>query len=158
MIALPVLKRLGKHVSVTIGVETCDEKSVIRYTPGLPRVEERLKTVTALSRFGIETNIQVSPILPYGDWRKDASVFAKVLVDHADHLHIRPFLDGSERRQRALRNHGAVVRLAEDRKFHWLRPDAATPLITAVEQLAPQKLILPVREYLKDKQIAIFAA
>lgn len=158
VIALPVLKRLGKHVSVTIGVETCDEKAVLRYTPGLPRVEERLKTVTALRRFGIETNIQVSPALPYGDWRKDAAPFAKILVDHADHLHIKPFLDGSERQQRALRNHGTVVRLAEDRKFHWLRPDAATPLITEVEKLAPEKLKAPERPHLKDKQLAIFAA
>lgn len=158
VIALPVLKRLGKHVSVTLGVETNQEESVLRYTPGLPRIEERLKTATALRRFGVEVNLQVSPVLPYGDWRKDAGAFAKTLVDHGDHIYVRPFLDGSEKKERQLRNHGAVQRLAEDRKFHWLRPDAANPLITELERIAPDKLKAPKRDHLKDRQMAIFAA
>lgn len=74
VLALPVFKALGKHVSVTIGLESCLEDSVQRYTPGLPRVEERLKTAAALRKFGIEVMLQVHPVLPYGDWRKDASI------------------------------------------------------------------------------------
>ncbi len=158
VIALPVLKRLGKHVSVTLGIETNKEESVLRYTPGLPRIEERLKMATALRRFGIEVNLQVSPVLPYGDWKKDALEFAETLNNHADHIYVKPFLDGSDRRERALKNHGAVQRLAEDRKFHWLRPDAANPLIAALEKIAPEKLKAPNRDHLKDRQMNIFAA
>ena len=156
VIALPVLKRLGKHVSVTLGIETHEEESVLRYTPGLPRVEERLKTATALRRFGVEVNLQVSPVLPYGDWRKDAKAFAEILASNGDHVHVRPFLDGTEKRERSLRNHGTVLRLAEDRKFHWLRPDAATPLISEIEKIAPEKLRAPKRTHLIERQLDIF--
>lgn len=158
VIALPVLKRLGSRVSVNFGIETLDEQSVLRYTPGLPRVEERLKAITALRRFGIETNIQVSPVLPYGDWKNDALAFAKVLIEHCNFLHIQPFCDGTERSTRAIRNHATVVRMAEDRKFYWLRGDAAIPLIKAVESIDPTKLILPERDLCKSRQLEIFAA
>lgn len=158
VIALPVLKRLGKKVSVTIGCETPLEETVLRYTPGLPRIEERLKLCTALRRFGIETSISVSPVLPYGDWKKDAQSFAKLLCDKADFLHIQPFHDRSERGSRSLRNHGTVVKLADDRKFHWLRADAAKPLIDAVNQINASKLEWPERDYLKPRQLEIFAA
>ncbi|MDC0357414.1 hypothetical protein OAO01_01235 [Oligoflexia bacterium] len=158
VIALPVFKKLGKHCSVTLGLETCLEESVQRYTPGLPRIAERLKTATALKRFGIEVNLQVNPVLPYGDWRRDAGEFAEILVEHGDHVFIKSITDGSEQEERKIRATTLARKLAGDRKFHWLRPDTANPLIAAVEKLAPEKLKLPTREHTKSKQIDMFAA
>jgi DNA repair photolyase len=158
VLALPVFKALGKHVAVTVGIETSDEASALRYTPQLPRLEERLKTAAALRRFGIEVCLQVSPILPYGDWKQDAEQFAQILVDHGDRIYIAPLTDGSERVERQIRNTVLAKKLAEDRKFYWLRPDSAVPLISAVEKLAPEKLSVPQREHLKSKQMEMFAA
>lgn len=158
VIGLPVLKRMGKRVSVTIGIESHLEESTLKYTPGLPRVEERLKAATALRRFGIEVTLQVAPILPYGEWKKDAVNFARVLLANGDYIHALPFLRGNENSDKPLKNHSVITKLAEDRKFHWLRPDAAHPLLQSIELLAPHKLVAPQRESLKDKQLEIFAA
>jgi DNA repair photolyase len=158
VLALPVFKALGQHVSITIGVETPLEEAVQQYTPGLPRVAERLKTATALRRFGIEVNLQVYPVLPYGDWKKDAESFAQILIDHADHIYVNSITDGTDKVEKKVSSMAAAKKLAMDRKFHWLRPDAANPLITEIERLAPEKLRSPERGHLKDKQMKIFAA
>jgi len=158
VIAMPVLKRLGSHASVTIGIETSDEASVRRYTPGLPRIEERLKAVNALRRFGVEVNLQVSPLIPYGDWKGDAGHFADMLVKHADHIFVKPLTDGSERVERKIRATPLARKLAADRQFYFLRADSANPLITAIEKIAPEKLLVPERKQLKEKQMKMFAA
>lgn len=158
VIAMPVLKRLGQHAAVTLGIETCDEESVQRYTPGLPRLEERLKTASTLRRFGVEVTLQVAPVLPYGDWKSSAPDFADLLLEHADYVYVRSITDGSEKVEKKLRTTALARKLAADRKFYWLRPDAANPLITALEQKAPEKLLIPKREQLREKQLGIFAA
>ncbi len=158
VIAMPVFKRLGQHAAVTLGIETCDEESVQRYTPGFPQIEERLKAASTLRRFGIEVTLQVSPVLPYGDWKNSAGEFADLLVEHADHIYVRPITDGSEKVEKKLRTTALARKLAADRKFYWLRPDAANPLISALEKRAPEKLALPNREHLREKQLGIFAA
>ncbi|MBX7143818.1 MAG: hypothetical protein K1X79_05155 [Oligoflexia bacterium] len=157
VIAMPILTKLGKHCCVTMGIETNLEESVRRYTPGLPRVEERLKTVAALRRFGVEVNIQVSPVLPYGEWKSDAGRFADVLAQHADGLYVRSITDGSERVERRLRLTGLAKRLAQDRKFHYLRPDTANPLISELEARVPEKLRIRERKHLQDRQVRMFA-
>lgn len=158
VLAMPIFKRLGKHCSVTIGIETHLEESARRYTPGFPRIEERLKTATALRRFGVEVNLQVSPLLPYGDWRADADSFASVLVEHADSIFVEPIQSAANQRERKPRNAAVARRLAQDRLFHYLRPDSANPLITALEARAPEKLRAPVRAHLAERQMSIFAA
>jgi hypothetical protein len=158
VIAMPVLRKLGKQAAVTIGIETCDEKMVQRYTPTLPRVQERLKTANALRNFGIEVTLQVSPVLPYGDWKEDAPYFARMLCGHADYVHIRPLTDGTPKVERQIRNLSVSKSLAMDRKFHWLRPDSALPLLNAVEQIAPEKLLMPKRQVAAERQLSIFAA
>ena len=158
VIAMPVFKALGRHCSVTIGVETNSEEAVARYTPGYPRISERLKTATALRRFGIEVNLQVNPILPYVDWRADAGKFAELLVNHGDHIYVAPMTDGSEAVERRVRATSLAKRLAVDRKFHWLRADSANPLITEIEKLAPEKLRVPERVHLGERQLKMFAA
>lgn len=158
VIAMPLFRKLGQNVAVTIGIETPSEDAVARFTPGLPRVSERLKTATALRRFGVEVTLQVNPVLPYGDWKADAKGFAEILVNHADYIHIKPLTDGTVATEKKLRNTPVARKLAMDRKFHWLRGDSAVPLITEVEKLASTKLRVPVREHLKEKQMKIFAA
>lgn len=158
VIAMPVLRKLGSRAAVTIGVETCLEESVRRYTPGLPRIEERLKAATALRRFNVEVTLQVSPVLPYGDWRGSAREFANVLANHGDYVYVRSITDGSERTERQIRATELAKQLARDRKFHWLRPDSANPLISALEEIAPEKLKVPARKHLQDRQLKIFAA
>ncbi len=156
VIAMPVLSKLGRNCSVTFGVETTLDESVRRYTPGLPRIEERLKAVTALRRFGIEVTLQASPVLPYGDWRSDAHRFAEMLVEHGDYVYVRSITDGTERTERKIRTTSLAKKLAQDRKFHWLRPDTANMVITEIEKLAPEKLRIPKREALLSKQVPLF--
>lgn len=158
VLAMPVLQALGKHVAVTIGLETHVEQLARRFTPDLPGVSERLKTVRTLRRFGIEVCLQVAPVLPYGDWKKDAAQFAEVLVGHSDSVVVAPLCDGTERTERMIRGSRMVQKLAQDRLFHWLRKDAAYPLLTAIEKIAPEHLREKERQHLSRKQLDIFAA
>ena len=154
---MPVLRKLGSRASVTIGIETPLEESAQRYTPGLPRVEERFKTAAALRRFGVPVTIQVGPVLPYGDWRKDADEFAEKLVEHADHIVVQP-LHSLQKRAGRKTNCPVSQRIARDRLFHYLRPDSAQPLLDAVGKIAAEKLMQPSREQLRSRQLSIFAA
>lgn len=158
VIAMPVLRKLGKHAAVTIGLETNNEEMVRRYTPGLPRVQERVKMAAALRNFGIEVTLQVSPVLPYGDWKDDAKAFATLLTENSDYIHIKSITDGSEKEERRIRNLPLAKMLANDRRFHYLRPDSALPLLNAVEKIAPEKLLVPKRTAVTQKQMSIFAA
>ena len=158
VIAMPVFRKLGARAAVTIGIETCSEECVDRYTPGLPRMSERLKTANALRKLGVEVNLQVCPVLPYGDWRGDARSFAELLSAHADFVYVRSITDGSERVEKKIRNTTLAARLAEDRKFHYLRPDSANPLIGELERIAPEKLRMPRRGQLEQKQMQMFVA
>ncbi|MCB9029865.1 MAG: hypothetical protein H6619_02355 [Deltaproteobacteria bacterium] len=158
VIAIPVLAKLGKRISVTIGIETNDEDSVRKYTPNFPRAEERLKAARALRRFGIEVTLQVSPVLPYGDWREDASEFAEALVGASDYIYIEPFISSKEERSYLVNGSLLGKALAQNKKYHWLRHDSAQPLYDAVEMLAPEKLERPVRSHNQEKQMSFFAA
>lgn len=158
VIAMPVFRKLGVHAAVTIGIETNINEMAQRYTPNLPRVEERLKAARALRNFGVEVTLQVGPVLPYGDWKKDARPFAELLSDHGDYIYVQPLTDGSEQRERQVRTTALAKRLAEDRRFQWLRPDAHIPLTNELEKIAPQKLKEPVRSHLKTRQVSMFAA
>ncbi|MCB0339798.1 MAG: hypothetical protein KDD53_09340 [Bdellovibrionales bacterium] len=158
VLAMPVLKRLGEHASVTMAIETNSEEVARKYTPNLPKVSERLQAARALRRFGVEVTLQVAPLLPYGDWRAEAGNFAELLVENSDFLSVRPLISKSDLEQR--RNAGGTLAkaLARDRKFHWLRPDAAIPVIEQIERLAPEKLHMPLRKHLGEKQLNMFAA
>jgi len=158
VITMPVLRKLGEHAVVTIGVETPLEEEAQRYTPGLPKVEERLRAACALRRFGVEVTLQVHPLLPYGDWKLDAFAFAKILVEHADYLHVHPISDGLAETEKKIRRTPLAKKLAQDRRYQWLRPDTANPLLGAIEGLAPQKLLVPQRKHLAARQMNIFAA
>lgn len=154
VIGLPVLKQMRDKTFVSIGLETPLEDVRVRYTPDLPTVGERWKTVRALKRFGFKVGVQVAPLLPYGDWRKDAQAFAQELVKEADFISLKSFADlaGGGRPNGAL-----ATKLASDRQFFWLRADSRGPLHAALEGLAPEKLYHPAEIEVPDRQIALFA-
>ncbi len=158
VLALPVLQKLGDHAAVTIALETDDNEAIRRYTPDIPLCEDRLKAATALRRFGIEVTLQVAPVLPYGDWKSDAQRFAHVLIDHADYLSVRPLHDGSAVSEQRMRHSQVAKRMAADRKFVWLRPDTARPLVAAIEKLSPAKLETPSRSHRRERQMSLFVA
>ena len=158
VLALPVFKTLGDHVQITFALETPLEESVRRYTPGLPRVDDRLRTIDTLRRFGIPVALQVSPVLPYGDWKGDAGAFADLLIEHGDSIYVRGLSDGTQRCERRTAQTTIAKKLAGDRRFHWLRADSARPLISELEARQPEKLQPPIWKTLQSKQMEIFAA
>ena len=158
VLAMPILTQLGRRAAVTMGIETMDEEVVRRYTPGLPRAEERLKAARALRSFGIEVTLQVAPVLPYADWRRDAAAFAEALAGAADKIYLRNMLDISETTQTRAKYRMLTKALAQDRKFHWLRRDSTEPLMKALQVMAPEKLTLAAPVHLEEKQLSMFAA
>jgi hypothetical protein len=158
VIAMPQLAKLGLHCAVNVPIETTDERVRRFYTPTLPTIEERMSMIIALRRFGIEVNVQAGPLLPYGDWRTDANAMAKELVKVANRVQPIGFSDGSEQREQELRGSTIVKRLANDRKFHWLREDASEPLRAAIAALDSEKLLPVMRPQLQSAQLGFFAA
>jgi DNA repair photolyase len=155
VIGLPVLKQVRNNTFVQIGLETPLDDVRLKYTPSLPTVSERWKTVRALKRFGFKVGIQVGPILPYGDWRTDASGFAEDLAREADFVSLQSIADAAG----GGRPNGELARkLAADRQFFWLRTDASKPLLSALERIAPAKLYHPAELAVPDRQIQMFGS
>src|SRR5690606_9957117 len=115
-----------------------------------------LKTVTALRRFGVEVTLQAYPVLPYGDWKADAGRFAEMLVEHGDYVYVRSITDGDERTERRIRSTPLAKKLAQDREYHWLRPDTTNIVIGHIEKMAPEKLKAPQHRALLDRQLRMF--
>jgi DNA repair photolyase len=155
VIGLPVLKQVRNRTFVQIGLETPLEEIRLRYTPQLPTVSERWKTVRALKRFGFNVGIQVGPVLPYGDWRVDAAAFAEEIVAEADFVSVQSIADiaGGGRPNSPL-----ARKLAADRQFFWLRADTSKPLLTALERLAPEKVYHPAEHAVPDRQMKLFGS
>jgi hypothetical protein len=153
VIGLPILKRVKETTTVAIGLETPDEDIRQRYSPNLPSVSERWKTVRALKRFGLKVGIQVAPLLPYGDWRNDAEAFAEDLAAEADWISVTSISQAAG----ASRPSGMIARqLAADRQFFWLRADTHRPLVEAIQRIAPEKLFHPGFLELPDPQLRLF--
>ena len=155
VIGLPMLKRARETTCVTVGIETPLEQIHRRYTPELPTVDERWKTVRALRRFGLRVGIQVSPILPYGDWRNSAKAFAAELCENADYVSIRSVLQASGPGRT---NSPLARKLAQDRQFFWLRHDSHQPLVEAVQTMAEERLVHPAMMAPPDRQIKLFGS
>lgn len=157
VIALPVLKKMGRQVTVTYGVETCLDEIGLRYTPEFPRISERLKAVRTLRTFGINVALQVCPVLPYGDMQRDADRFAELLIKDSDSLFIRSLTDGTPEIEKKLRASYLARRLARDNQFRWLRSNSANALITAVERLDATRLLFDSRPVNEGSQLQLFA-
>jgi DNA repair photolyase len=153
VIGLPVLKKLRHATFVSIGIETPLEEVRQRYTPDLPTVAERWKTVRALKRFGLKVGVQVAPILPYGDWRADAGTFAQELCEHADFIVVRSVIQAAGVPRPTTR---LARMLSQERQFFWLRQDSHKPLVDAISARAEGKLYHPAGIEPQDPQLKLF--
>lgn len=156
--ALPTLKHLGSRAVVGIPIETFLEKAVVRYTPGKPRIAERLIAADGLRKQGIRVNLMVSPVLPYGDYERDAWDFAELLAAHGDFVTFGALATGAEAEERALKMMPVAQKLAADKQFLWLRPLCYKPVFQALKSIAPEKLQLPVKPAVSKGQLNLFAA
>lgn len=157
--ALPTLRRLREKCVVVVPIESHVERSIVRYSPGQPRIAERLVATEGLRRQGVTVCLSASPILPYGDYYRDAWDFAELLDRYSDYITVGCLASGSQADERQLRTMAVARKLTADKEFQLLRPHAYKYLFHALKILAPQKLILPVDS---DKagvgQLDLFAA
>ena len=156
--ALPTLNRLKGTAVVVMPIETHIERVIARYTPGQPRISERLVAAEGLRRQGIKVNIAASPILPYGEFYRDAWDFAEILERHADYVTFGCLASGSEADERTLKTLAVARKLAADKQYQWLRPHAYRYLYHALQVIAPEKLRLPVAVKHNAAQLDLFAA
>lgn len=156
--ALPMLKALGERAVVTIPVETRLERSIARYTPGMPRISDRLVAATGLRKQGVTVNLAASPVLPYGDVCRDAWDFADMLDKHADYITVGCLASGGPGKESALKALPVAQKLVADKNYRWLRPHAYRHLYYALKVLAPEKLMLPLQERCSPAQLSLFAA
>lgn len=158
VIGLPILKALRCALSVSVGIETSSEEEARKWTPDLPQVEDRVKLMKSLKRFGIHTGAHVSPLLPYGDWERDSGKFADLLVENSDYVLVRSLESQVQRHGRGSFEARVARKLADSRRFHWLRNDAAKPLLQALEQRSASGglIIEPDLAEMPEKQLRLF--
>ncbi len=156
--ALPTLKCLQRQSAVVISIESRLEQVIARYTPGQPKISERLVAADGLRRQGIPVNLNVSPILPYGEVQRDAWDFAALLDAHGDFITLGCLASGGPEDELRLKNLPISRRLVGDKQYRWLRPHCYRNLYLALKMLAPEKLLLPKRAGVKPSQLNLFAA
>ncbi|MBL7661137.1 hypothetical protein JNK13_00140 [bacterium] len=156
--ALPTLKMLREQAIVAMHLESPLENVVQRYTPGQPRISERLLAVDGLRCQGVKINLVVSPILPYGDVHRDAWKFAEILNQHADYITFGCLAVGTSFTDQQLRNLPVSKKLIADKNLRTLRPHAYRHVFNALKQVAPEKLLLPIKPPTCPAQLKLFAA
>ena len=155
---LPTLKYLSSKSVVVMPIESHLERAIAHYTPGQPKISERLVAAQGLRRQGVRVNLSASPVLPYGDYNRDAWDFAELLDRYADYISVGCLASGTASDEKQLKTLPLGRKLESDKQFHWLRPHAYQALYEALEVVAPEKLKLPVQMPAKPSQIALFAA
>lgn len=156
--ALPLLKMLGEKVVVAIPMETHQEAIIQRYTPGQPKVSERLIAANGLRRQEIKVNLVVSPMLPYGDFYSDAWNFAELLENHSDYVSFGCLASGHPSEEAHLKGMAIAQRLAAEKMYQWLRPHCYRNVYYALTLTAPEKLQLPLVLPQRSSQLTMFAA
>lgn len=156
--ALALLKMMEKRVVVGIPIETRLEQAIQRYTPGQARIRDRLLGADGLRAQGIVVNLIASPILPYGEYYRDAWDFAELLDQHSDYITTGCLATGAVGEEHQLRALPLARRLVADNKYLWLRPHAHKQLYYALKVVAPHKLRIPERTYGQYEQMSLFAA
>lgn len=156
---LPMLKILGERAVVSFYIETRLEAAVARYTPGLPKISERLVAADGLRKQGVRVTLCASPMLPYGDYYRDAWAFAELLVKNGDFISFGALADGGQVYENQLKNIPLSQRLSSDNQFRLLRPNCYRQVYQAVKLMAPEKLQLPVETAAqRAMQLNLFAA
>ncbi|HMO16501.1 MAG TPA: hypothetical protein PKA63_01735 [Oligoflexia bacterium] len=156
--ALPLLKTMGSRAHCVIPFESRLEKSIQRYTPGQPRLEERLVTAAGLRAQGIEVNFAVTPLLPYGSTSGDTWKFAELLVTYSDKVLMQPLCLGDRHEEAILRNLPLASKLEADGELRLLRPNCHEELWKAISKLSPDHLLLSAFKKQEPQQLALFAA
>lgn len=156
--ALPLLKMLGDKVIVSIPVESRLESAIVRYTPGQPKISERLVAADGLKKQGVRVNLVAAPILPYGDFYRDAWEFAELLDRHSDYISIGCLASGHSAEESQLKTLPVAQKLVADNNLRLLRPHSYQNLYYALRIIAPKKLELPVEAPQKPSQLSLFAA
>ena len=156
---LPTLKMFGDSIFCVIPFETRLEKAISRYTPGQPRLEERLITAAGLRAQGIKITFCVSPLLPYGETSGDAWKFGEVLVRYSDNILIQSLCNGTRENELTLSKMAISQKLEADQQMIFLRPNVDSQLRAVIEKLSPSHLQIPeLKQASKDLQLKLFAA
>jgi hypothetical protein len=156
--ALPTLKLFGEQAVVVIPIETNKESVISRYTPGQTKISQRLLAAQGLRGQGILVNLSVGPVLPYGDYQRDAWDFAELLDRYGDYISLACLASGTVDDERILKALPIARKLETDGCYQWLRPTADKPLRKAIRTMSPEKLILPIDPEYKPSQMTMFAA
>lgn len=155
---LPMFKAFEDKMIVAMPIETNSERSVQRYTPGQPKISERLIAARGLRMQGVAVNLMASPILPYGEFFRDAWDFAELLDRYADYISVGCLATADGSAEAQLKELEIAQRLVADDKLMWLRPHAYKYLYYALSVIASDKLLLPVKVNNKPSQLSLFAA
>lgn len=156
--ALPILKHFNDRAVAVIPVESSNERVIQQYTPGQATIVDRLVAADGLRKQGIKVNLQVSPVLPYGDFYRDAWPFAELLAEHADYITLGCLATGAISDEPILKNLSISKHLNAEKMYRWLRPYAYRYLFHALQIVAPNKLLVPVKGEIKQSQLSLFAA
>jgi hypothetical protein len=156
--ALPLLKIMGRRAHCVIPFETRLEGSIARYTPGQPRLEERLITAAGLRAQGVDVTLSVCPILPYGNTSGDAWKFAEALLHYSDKIMLQSMYGGERQQESILKQLPLSRKLESDSEFSILRPGAHEELRSIIQKLSPQHLEIPLFTKPEIGQLDLFAA
>jgi len=156
--ALPTLKVLEDRLICVIPFETRLEKAILRYTPGQPKLEERLITANGLKAQSIKVTFSASPILPYGETSGDAWKFAELLVKYSDKVLLQGLCTGTKENEDLIRKMSLASKLDADKQVLFLRPNAEEPVKKILEKLSPSHLVIEPIESKSTVQLKLFAA
>ena len=155
--ALPALRKFGDRLIVAISLETPIDRLLSRYSPGQSPLGDRLFVADRLRSEGIRVQLKASPILPYGEFYRDAWKFGEVLVRHADFVSFGCLASGAANDETHLRTLPLAQKLVQDRQFRMLRPFAFRCVYYAVQSLALEKLQIPVPALSEPSQLSLFS-
>jgi DNA repair photolyase len=156
--ALPLLKLLQGRAYCVIPFETRLEKAISRYTPGQPRLEERLITAAGLQAQGIKITFAATPLLPFGETSGDLWKFAELLVKYSDNILLQPLCTGSRENESILKKLALAQKLESDHEVAFLRPKAEENLRNLIIKLSAKHLEVPSIETNSNLQLNLFAA
>lgn len=153
---LATLRSFGDKLVVAVSLESPVDRLLSRYSPGHPPVGERLFACDRLRSEGVRVQLKASPILPYGDFYRDAWRFGEMLVRHADYVSFGCLASGSATDESHLRDIPVAQKIAQDQQYRMLRPFAFRCVYYAVQSLAMEKLKLPVPALSAPNQLSLF--
>lgn len=156
--ALPTLRLLRDKAVVVIPVESKLESSIARYTPGQPKISQRLIAADGLRRQGVRVNLSASPLLPFGSTQGSAWEFAEMLSAHSDYVTFGSLSGGRLHEEAQLKNIPLARKLVADSQYQFLRPQSYVDLYLAAKAICPEKLVLPQAVSEQPAQLSLFAA